>query len=327
MSKLVVEVRFHDGRYHGVGEDFPSPARLFQALVAASSIGAAPPEERKALEWLEGLAPPTVGIPSFRPGAELTMFVPHNDADKAPIEKIRAKKTQHPWFFEVDQPLLFCWDITNEDGEHAEGVCRAALGLYQLGRGIDQAYAQARVMNDEMADDLFVRYPGKVLEPRTGEDARVVSVPRKGSLESLLRRFTETTQRIQSDGKGILFVQAPKARFDRVAYGGAVRWLHFDLLHDDGGFAPHPLDRAAHLVQQLRQAARARLDAAFPEMAARWVPMKDDLPSPMEARLRFVPLPSRGHEHTNQSIRRVSVEIPRSMTGAAMKPAGARSGP
>ena len=316
MSKLVVEVRFHDGRYHGVGEDFPSPARLFQALVAATSIGAAPPEEREALEWLEGLDPPTVGVPCFRPGTELTMFVPHNDADKMPVEKIRAKKTQQPWFFDADTPLLYCWDIPHEDGKHAAGVCRAALGLYQFGRGIDQAYAQAQIVDDEAADVLFVRYPGDVFEPRSGEDAKVVSVPRKGSLDSLLRRFTETTKRIQADGNGILFVQAAKARFDRVSYGGAHRWLHFDLLKEDGGFSPYPVDRAAHLVQQLRQAARSRLDAAFPEMAARWVPMKEDPPSPTSDRLRFVPLPSRGHEHTNQSIRRVSVELPSSMTSA-----------
>jgi len=315
MSKLVVEVRFHDGRYHGAGEEFPSPARLFQALVAATSMGVQPPTEREALSWLEQQKPPTVALPRFRLGQALAMFVPHNDADVKAIEDIRAKKTQQPWFFDVDIPFVYCWDFNDDERDKAEGVCRAALGLYQFGRGIDQAYANARVVDNAVVEALFERYPGDVLVPRAGSAAKVVSVPQKGSLSSLVRRHSETLSRIQHNDDGDLFVQASKARFDRVAYDGAERWLHFELSKADGtGVVAWPIERASELVKKVRQAARKRLDGAFGvEEGQKRLPMQNERASPLGERLRFVPLPSRGHDETNPSIRRVVVSVPLSM--------------
>lgn len=315
MSKLVVEVRFHDGRYHGAGEEFPSPARLFQALVAATSMGVQPPTEQEALSWLERQKPPTVALPRFRLGQALTMFVPHNDTDAKAIEDIRAKKTQQPWFFDIDIPFVYCWDFNDDERDKAEGVCRAALGLYQFGRGIDQAYANARIVDDAVVEALFERYPGDVLVPRAGSAAKVVSVPQKGSLSSLVRRHSETLSRIQHNDDGDLFVQASKARFNRVAYDGAERWLHFELSKADGtGFVAWPLERASELVKKVRQAARTRLDRAFGvEEGQKRLPMQNEPASALRERLRFVPLPSRGHGETNPSIRRVVVGVPLSM--------------
>ncbi len=313
MSKLVVEVRFHDGRYHGVGEDFPSPARLFQALVAATSVGSAPPTEQESLEWLERQKPPTVALPRFRLGQALTLYVPHNDADAKPIEDIRAKKTQQPWFFDVEVPFVYCWDLADDERSCADGVCRAALGLYQFGRGIDQAYAQAHIVDDADVEALFAQYPGDVLVPRDGSKAKVVSVPQKGSLSSLLARHSEVLSRIKDDGE--LFVQASKARFDRVAYDGAERWLQFELSKADGtGFVAWPVDRASELVKKVRQGARARLDEAFGvDEGQRRLPMQNEPASPLAERLRFIPLPSRGHDETNPSIRRLAAGVPLSM--------------
>lgn len=315
MSKLVVEVRFHDGRYHGAGEEFPSPARLFQALVAATSMGEQPLTEQEALSWLEQQNPPTVALPRFRLGQALTMFVPHNDADVKAIEDIRAKKTQQPWFFDADIPFVYCWDFNDDERDKADGVCRVALGLYQFGRGIDQAYANASVVDDACVEALFERYPGVVLVPRAGSAAKVVSVPQKGSLSSLVRRHSETLSRMQHNDDGDLFVQASKARFDRVAYDGAERWLHFELSKTDGtGFVAWPLERASELVKKVRQAARARLDGAFGvEEGQKRLPMQNEPASPLRERLRFVPLPSRGHDETNPSIRRVVVGVPLSI--------------
>ena len=315
MSKLVVEVRFHDGRYHGAGEAFPSPARLFQALVAGASVGSDPPTEKRALEWLEQQEPPTVALPRFRLGQALTMFVPHNDADAKAIEDIRAKKTQQPWFFDVDVPFVYCWDFAETDRAFADGVCRAALGLYQFGRGIDQAYAHARVIEDAAFEVLLERHPGDVLVPRAGRAAKVVSVPHEGSLTSLVRRHRETLSRIQHNDDGDLFVQASKARFDRVAYDGAARWLHFELSKVDGtGLVAWPLERAGALVKNVRHAARGRLDGAFGvEEGQKRLPMQNEPASPLRERLCFIPLPSRGHDETNPSIRRIAIGVPLSM--------------
>src|SRR5579884_3926444 len=60
MSALVLHVRLHDGRYHGEGDWPPSPARLFQALVAGGGLaGPLGNGEREALRWLEKKGPPS----------------------------------------------------------------------------------------------------------------------------------------------------------------------------------------------------------------------------------------------------------------------------
>ncbi len=315
MGKLVVEVRFHDGRYHGAGEDFPSPARLFQALVAGWSAGPAPLAERAALEWLEKRAPPTVALPRLRLGHALTMFVPHNDADAKPVEDIRAKKTQQPWFFDVDIPFVYCWDFDEQDRDFADGICRVALGLYQFGRGIDQAYANAHTVHDEEAVTFFERYPGDVLVPRPGGEGKVVSVPKSGSLSSLLNRYQHTLGRIQHSQDGDVFLQPPKAQFDRVAYDGSARWLILELSRLDGaGLVAWPVQRAHELVKRVRQTARARLEQSFGiEQGAERLPMRGDPASRQAERLNFIPLPSRGHEETNPSIRRIVAGVPLAM--------------
>src|SRR5262245_36726083 len=53
---LTIHVRAHEGRYHGDGDDPPSPFRLFQALVAGAGIsGPLDGQTKSALAWLEGL--------------------------------------------------------------------------------------------------------------------------------------------------------------------------------------------------------------------------------------------------------------------------------
>src|SRR5579885_2162377 len=53
MAALVIYVRLHDGRYHGGGDWPPSPARLFQALVAGAGLsGPLEESDKEALRWL-----------------------------------------------------------------------------------------------------------------------------------------------------------------------------------------------------------------------------------------------------------------------------------
>src|SRR4051812_10293479 len=79
---LLISVRFHDGRYHGTADWPPSPARLFQALVAG--IGQEGPlndNMSRPLEWLEELAPPVIAAPHMVEGRAMTNFVPNNELD------------------------------------------------------------------------------------------------------------------------------------------------------------------------------------------------------------------------------------------------------
>ena len=78
---LDLTVRFLDDRYHG--SDWPpSPARLFQALVAGSKTGAPAREwnadRQGALEWLESLEPPNIFSRTKSDGQRFTIYVPNN---------------------------------------------------------------------------------------------------------------------------------------------------------------------------------------------------------------------------------------------------------
>lgn len=56
----------------------PHPSRFFSALVSASFGHNAPPDARKALEWLEQQSPPSIYAPMGDPGNPVTAFVPPN---------------------------------------------------------------------------------------------------------------------------------------------------------------------------------------------------------------------------------------------------------
>src|SRR3972149_10404087 len=87
LRALLLSVRFHDGRYHGLDtsgrpEWPPSPARLFQALVAGAARGnTLCNRDTDALHWLEELSKgyaPVIAAPSARIGKGLINSVQNN---------------------------------------------------------------------------------------------------------------------------------------------------------------------------------------------------------------------------------------------------------
>lgn len=139
-------VRFLDGRYHGTGPWPPAPARLFQALVAAAARGGHLAEEDKAaLTWLEELDPPLIVAPTVADGQQYQNFMPNNDIDAVGgdprrMAKIRTRKAIRPLLFDAAQSLHYLWRF--DAGEHlAHAICGLAERLYQLGRGVDMAWA------------------------------------------------------------------------------------------------------------------------------------------------------------------------------------------
>ena len=167
MPCLLLGVQFQCARYHGLdGEGRPewppSPARLFQALVAGASKGAVLcKEDRDALAWLEQLEAPIIAAPAVRRGQYFSHFMPNNDldtvgGDPARISEIRsATKRFHPQIFDGETSFLYVWSF-DHGMEHAERMCDIALRLYQLGRGVDMAWAIAEVLDADEAD----RRPG-----------------------------------------------------------------------------------------------------------------------------------------------------------------------
>ena len=114
---LLFTIFFYDGRYHGVPDWPPSPARLFQALVAGAARGQTlSPGHATALTWLETLDAPSIVAPATRRGNAFTNFVPNNDLDAVGRDpkrtaEIRTAKLIRPQIFDAAIPLLYLWSF------------------------------------------------------------------------------------------------------------------------------------------------------------------------------------------------------------------------
>jgi len=332
MTALVIYVRLHDGRYHGKGEWPPSPARLFQALIAGAGLGG-PIEnaKRAALAWLERQGAPIIGAPhAWRPRRGVLFFMPNNDSDSiggdtARIAQIRtATKVFQPYFFDPSVPFVYAWSAGQapQDQQNAGEIRSLAECLYQLGRGIDMAWAWAEVLDDRQFDELLAAYPGQVFRPTAGNSGFALACPCGGSLESIERRYQAQSRRFRYEQSGksvkLVFQQPPRPRFQTVAYDSPPSCQLYELREPtaEGKFAPWPLERVYTLIARLRDGAVDRLTHAMParttEIERVLVGRKPDGSNacPPENRVRIIPLPSIGHFHADHQIRRVLVEVP-----------------
>ena len=325
---LLLSVRFHDGRYHGAGDWPPAPARLFQALVAGAARGATlADEDRAALKWLETLGAPVIAAPAVRRGEPCKNYVPNNDLDAVDgdprrIGEIRtATKVTRPYIFDAKIPLLFIWTADDHayDEKHAQTICKMAERLYQFGRGVDMAWAWGEILDESEIEQRLACHRGVVHRPSEGNTGKALSCPQKGSLASLERRFAAGRSRftwIQEDkNPQQLFSQSPKPRFARVAYATPPHRFLFEIrtAMSDESFVPWPSERVTELVLNVRDKAARRLKEALPEEAGKIDRVfigRQATEADKAARVRILPLPSIGHIHTPQEIRRVLVEIP-----------------
>ncbi len=330
---LVLTIRLHgDGngtaRYHGMVEGArewpPAPARVFQALIAGSARGRAlSAEVASALEWLEALPPPVIAAPRAAAGQRVSWFVPNNDADALPdprdLGAIRTKKITHPTFIEEGAALLYSWPIDDAISQ-VDVILKSAAELYQLGRGIDMAWADGELVDEGQLEARLRAYQGIVHRPEPGGGGRSFACPTPGSLASLIRRYG--TARLRPDGKGksarVLFINSPKPRFRQVAYEASRDRVLFELRDSarDDRLLAWPLNRVVSLVESLRDAAAERLRSSFPDgtdsieqtLVGRKEDGRDSCPADMRARI--VPIPSIGHEHVDRGVRRVLLELP-----------------
>ena len=323
---LLIAVRFHEGRYHGVEDGFdgakgwpPSPARLFQALVASAARGSRlEAGDQDALYWLERLPPPRVSAPVANRGQGIKLFVPNNDLDSvggdpALVSKIRVGKIWRPCFFDANEPILYAWKYESGTAM-AKRVCSIAERLCQLGRGIDMAWAQGRVLDQEQVQDVLDAHSGTVRIPG---GAGQVPTPHRGTLDSLVERHARNRSRLRSEGVGRkqvhLLTQPPPASFARTGYDAPRRRLRFELQSPKGGFAAMPLNLALPLITGLRDAAARRLVDSMPDhssLVEKFIVGRNAGSADLVRRIRFLPSPSVGAEHTDPSIRRVLVEVP-----------------
>ncbi len=327
---LVIRVHFHEGRYHGAGDWPPSPARLFQALVAAAGLHGRLAAVRDSLEWFEKLpSPPIIGAPKERRGQRVMFYMPNNDLDAVQGDprnaaKIRtAKKFFSPWLFDASTAFLYVWqDVADADAPHAQAIVSLADHVYQLGRGIDMAWAWSELLDPSDVDDVLAGHAGHVYHPSAGVGGIVLPCPQPGSLASIETRYHAYRRRfeVQRRSKTVRFIfrQAPRARFRSVAYESPPSRRLYELrtVSSEPSLASWPLVDVSKLVVALRNGAVERLQIALParyqDIARVLVGRKPDGTSdgPTTERVRIVPLPSIGHPHADRGIRRVLVEIP-----------------
>lgn len=326
---LLVAVQFHEGRYHGTGDWPPAPARLFQALMAGAARGAKMPSDvRDALDWLQCLPPPVIAAPRGFSGQAYTGYVPTNDLD-AELGKtsdlgkaaaaIRVGKSIRPILFDASSPILYCWPIGDSDTRTAV-LLKAADDLYQLGRGVDMAWAEAAVVDADDAEKRLAGHSGIVHRPSTGGGTgRDLLCPQSGSRASLTERFEGMRKRFRAGGTNRkpmrVFVQPPKALLAKVAYDARPHRLVFDLRKADNAFASWPLSAAAALVEAVRDKAADRLRCAAPELeddVERYLIGRGATEADKTVRVQIMPVPSVGHEHADMAIRRIVVYVPQS---------------
>ncbi|HWP01837.1 MAG TPA: type I-U CRISPR-associated protein Csb2 [Gemmatimonadaceae bacterium] len=332
MSALVLFVRLYDGCYNGHGDWPPSPARLFQALVAGAGLsGPIADTEKKALEWLEKQGAPLVAAPLYvQPKRGVRFYMPNNDTDAIGgdplgMAKIRtATKVFRPYFFDATVPFLYAWELAGqpEDEEQAKQICIIAERLYQLGRGTDMAWAWGDVIEDAVWEEILREYRGHLFRPSRGRSKTSFLCPCSGSLDMLLHRHQAFAERFRYERKGkalrVVYRKPPKPLFERVPYNSSPSYQLYEIRSptEEGAFAPWPLARAAALVVQLRDAAVLRMKSALPEQTANiecaLVGRKPDGTNEISpvSRVRIIPLPSIGHPYADLQIRRVLVEVP-----------------
>jgi CRISPR-associated protein Csb2 len=329
---LLISVRFHDGRFHGRPEWPPSPARLFQALVAAAANGVTLADEDKAaLKWLERLDPPVIAAPAARTTTGYSNYVPNNDLDAKGgdvrrIAEIRTPKIIKGMLFNPGLPILYLWRF--DDGEdHAERVGAIADRLYQFGRGVDMAWAEAEILPDEVAAARLNALGDVTYCPCHSGDGTRLACPAEGTLASLVDRYEKWCRRFapltapaptnkdpsRTKVIGQSFSQPPKARFRQVAYDSPPHRLLFELRGREGDFSAWPFTGVVRLVETVRDGAARKFADALPEKRAvidRVFIGRNATEADKAQRIRLLPLPSIGHVHADRAIRRLLVQVP-----------------
>ena len=332
---LLVTVRLHEGRYHGRDDTKalewpPAPARVFQAMVAGVARGGSIPlAAAETLDWLETLPPPVVAAPCGTPGAGFDNFVPNNDLDATisgknldeAVAKTRVGKSVRPTLFDDRIPIIYKWTIGDAGIPNQATLRELVHGIYQLGRSVDMAWANAAILPSDEADRQLSGWGGILYKPTVGgESGHYLLCPRPGFRKSLSARFDGMTSRLRvSEGRGRgsnwSFVQAPRPLVRKVCYDSAPHRFLFELRRPSSPptFAAIPLADAADLVETARNRAASHLRAGLPglrEQVDRLLVGRGARDSDKGLRVRIVPIPSIGHKYVDMNIRRLMVLVP-----------------
>ena len=271
-----------------------------------------------------------IAAPRGVPGQTFAGFVPNNDLDAAlstrgtpDLDKaqaaVRIAKPVRPFLFDAAVPVLYCWRMDGGSAQTA-ALCEVTENLYQLGRGVDMAWAEAVVVDAEDLKERLSRHGGIAYHPSAGGEAGVeLLCPRPGTARSLTERFAEARARFRAGGTNRrpvrVFAQPRKPILGKVSYNARAARFVFELRRADplSGFAPRGLTEVAGLIEEARDRAAKRLSEVLPACRAdleRYLAGRGAVDADKASRVRIVPIPSVGHPDADMMIRRLAVYVP-----------------
>lgn len=232
---------FHGRLDQGECEWPPSPARAFQAIVAAAAARARgstlPDPVRQALQWLEQQPAPTIVVPEA--ASATTAYrasVPNNavdivarawvrgnysDSGDASPATHRTMKTIRRTYLFRDGAVYYLWQLPDPLGEELAqrvgALCEIARSVVALGWGIDMAIAHGSIVSENEIRNL----PGEHWLPVSNGDAAAADLrlPIKGMLDALINRHQRFVARLSPDG---LASPPPMTAYRTVAYRRAL---------------------------------------------------------------------------------------------------------
>lgn len=247
---LEIEVTFTAGHFHG--EEWPpSPARLFQALVAASHHGAHglihQAARDEALRWLEKQEPPSILVPEvLHQHQHLINYVPNNDDGIGDNAHVRTDKSLGAWFLPQMNAVAYQWQIATEANATKQADVIAAMSslITYVGRTVDLAYARGQLLEAEPSTSAEQR---RRWRPTEREGGRWLA-PAAGFLELLDRRFPRSVSAEPPDFTNVRYVSYGPEDAPRSDAPVAV----FEMLRMDGrklAFDPRDLRQPAGMVR------------------------------------------------------------------------------
>ncbi|HEX4232229.1 MAG TPA: type I-U CRISPR-associated protein Csb2 [Bryobacteraceae bacterium] len=226
MRGLIIQCRYIAHSYSGVRRDYdqrdeldwpPAPARLHQALVAATLVNlpeslrhAYSCETLDALRWLETLPPPDIIASRLAADEDyrraLLVAMPHNSPAKGDFA--RHHPDLAPVFHATPEPdgnLLVAYRWTDDKAEfcqkvelHFAALKEAAAKLRYLGRAEDRTECEViwREGNSETTNESL-----EIWRPVQNVGAVSLQTARPNSTNELMQEFAEANQRILRGSK------------------------------------------------------------------------------------------------------------------------------
>jgi len=327
ISVTLLDPLFHGRAGHGEPEWPPSPLRLFQAMLRGARTGCRNSNwtdaKAAAFQWLERCEPPVIVSPQVNRASEYTLFVPNNDSDKEPERQNRlTSKVARPHRLPEDvedRTLHYLWPISDANDslalKHAQLLRDEARHLLALGWGIDQAVATGRILTEW--DTHALKRNGVTWRPLIDQHPSVDArrVPKGGTLNDLETVYRSFINRV--DGRQYTPPLKPSV-FDRVRYvppsfTPTRPYAVFELQRDPPfRYSQRQLIHIAGMVRCLaiRIMRKSPPRGVADDWVERYVAGHRPKDEPDHRQLSYLPLPSIGHEHADQIVRRVMIVAP-----------------